>query len=671
MNNGITLIQRVTITTGISLLLASCGGGNDNPNIPSINPDADAAYTGSRDPALLTRPNTLQFVNLLYGNTLTSDGLLNRPVKSEPSFTNILSEIKSINHLIGSKQPSEGEGEVSARSVSQTVLCAYGGEVSGGGEINDSAQTESLTYTFTNCEENEGVILNGVTNRTIHSSSAPYSHTIKFDQLSISQNGNKYTQTGTLTYREDNNSSETRVLETVNLVTHDIGSDQRSYLNDVVFDSTYPFGGGPGTALVSGELYLSDQGYISLSGTDDLSFEHPEDYTPLFGSIYLDGASDSQARIRSTEYYMQTNIDLDQDGDGSFEASSIQYLAEDTLVELTDNLPPIAVLEASDIVDFYYYYDTAPEILNGDTAYLFGENSSDPEGDTLTYKWTIESAPEGSTASFTEDRTSKNNTFTPDIQGLYKISLKVTDALGSGESDIATFDIDTSNRPPSISWPYDDPEVATEPVTLGYQQYYYFETTDLDTPFVSGQDENDLIHSYELVEAPALSQALLTLDSFYESERYPAEYNDDGVVYSGGLTITPDVPGTYKIKLTATDYQGESTSVYQTITVLDDTPVATIECYANCGDAEGNITRGNVINLAANVSSEHSWDLYYDWFVVSEAKDSTGVELDVFMSIDTTLSFAPQYLGRYFLYLAVTSPSGEQTTIRKTYTVID
>jgi len=59
------------------------------------------------------------------------------------------------------------------------------------------------------------------------------------------------------------------------------------------------------------------------------------------------------------------------------------------------------------------------------TAQLNG-SGSDPDGDPLTYAWTITSAPEGSTATISNPNIA-NPTFTPDIKGVYELSLIVTD----------------------------------------------------------------------------------------------------------------------------------------------------------------------------------------------------------------------------------------------------
>jgi len=65
-------------------------------------------------------------------------------------------------------------------------------------------------------------------------------------------------------------------------------------------------------------------------------------------------------------------------------------------------------------------------VVFGTTVQLDGNASSDPEGDVLTYLWSIDAAPAGSVATLS-DTTAVNPTFTPDVIGDYNIRLVVND----------------------------------------------------------------------------------------------------------------------------------------------------------------------------------------------------------------------------------------------------
>ena len=74
------------------------------------------------------------------------------------------------------------------------------------------------------------------------------------------------------------------------------------------------------------------------------------------------------------------------------------------------------------------------QVTVGDVVTLDGSNSSDPEGDTLSYQWTLISHPIGSNAILS-DSTIMNPVFTPDVGGTYELSLIVNDGTSDSNAD--------------------------------------------------------------------------------------------------------------------------------------------------------------------------------------------------------------------------------------------
>jgi len=68
---------------------------------------------------------------------------------------------------------------------------------------------------------------------------------------------------------------------------------------------------------------------------------------------------------------------------------------------------------------------------------LEGSASSDADGDTITYDWTLTSAPTGSAATLT-DADTDSPTLIPDVGGLYVASLTVNDGKTDSNSDSVT-----------------------------------------------------------------------------------------------------------------------------------------------------------------------------------------------------------------------------------------
>lgn len=78
---------------------------------------------------------------------------------------------------------------------------------------------------------------------------------------------------------------------------------------------------------------------------------------------------------------------------------------------------------------------------------LDGTDSYDPNGDLLTYEWSIQSIPEGSSASSASilDRNAATTAYYPDASGAYTVSLAVNDGSDWSSPDMAT--INTIERP--------------------------------------------------------------------------------------------------------------------------------------------------------------------------------------------------------------------------------
>ncbi len=82
---------------------------------------------------------------------------------------------------------------------------------------------------------------------------------------------------------------------------------------------------------------------------------------------------------------------------------------------------------------------------------LDGARSKDPEGDVLTYEWTLKALPDGS-ASTIKDAKTKSPSFTPDKTGKYIVQLVVHDGLESSDPDTMTVEVlDDFGLKPSLS----------------------------------------------------------------------------------------------------------------------------------------------------------------------------------------------------------------------------
>jgi len=149
------------------------------------------------------------------------------------------------------------------------------------------------------------------------------------------------------------------------------------------------------------------------TATSDLLFNWSFATLPAGSAAVLTGANTQNptfiADLAAATYELQLTV-TDAEGISSL---------PDTVIVSADNLAPNA--------------DAGPDqlVLVGSQALLDGTQSTDPEMDPLTYSWTLEAQPLGSTAILSS-ATSSLATLTPDVPGLYEISLDVSDFIGPG-----------------------------------------------------------------------------------------------------------------------------------------------------------------------------------------------------------------------------------------------
>lgn len=85
--------------------------------------------------------------------------------------------------------------------------------------------------------------------------------------------------------------------------------------------------------------------------------------------------------------------------------------------------------------------DGTLNIERGQSVYLNGNLSSDPNGDRLSYKWTLVSAPEGSTAQVGTEKDNASFSAYAWTAGKYVIKLVVNDGYEDSEPAYATINV--------------------------------------------------------------------------------------------------------------------------------------------------------------------------------------------------------------------------------------
>ena len=150
-------------------------------------------------------------------------------------------------------------------------------------------------------------------------------------------------------------------------------------------------------------------------------------------------------------------------------------------------------------------------ISQGATVTLDGSGSSDPDGDALTFAWTLTTVPAGSAAALS-DPTVIGPTFVADVAGSYVAQLVVNDGIVDSAADTVTITVDNA-APIADAGP--DQSGLSEGATV-----------TLDGSASSDPDGDPLTFAWTLTTVPAGSAAALS---------------DPTVV---GPTFDADLPGT-------------------------------------------------------------------------------------------------------------------------------
>ncbi len=346
----------------------------------------------------------------------------------------------------------------------------------------------------------------------------------------------------------------------------------------------------------------------------------------LGGTAHLDGSASSDPDGQSLTYewtilsrpYGSTavlsdssivNPTLTPDKKGAY---LIQLVVSDG--DLTSNLDQVIVTCSNHVPVANAGDPIIVEFL--DTAQLNG-SATDPDGDPMTYEWTVVSKPEGS-AAVLSSTTILNPTFTPDVQGSYQFALVATDNTGLSSSP-STVVVSTGNHQPVANAGDDIIMSANTSVALNGSG------TDVDS--------DPLTFTWRVISAPMGSGG----DSTISNINIP---NPD---------FTPDMKGDYVLGLIVNDGYVNSVEDTMKIHVLNNQPVA------NAGpNQSGHAIYGNnlVFNLNGSGSSDPDGDsLTYKWRVLSKPAGSTAI-LSSTTAVDPTLTVI-DFPGNYVVGLTV------------------
>ncbi len=278
--------------------------------------------------------------------------------------------------------------------------------------------------------------------------------------------------------------------------------------------------------------------------------------------------------------------------DGTFNSTPSQVSISDV------NSPPVANA------------GTGQTVVSHTLLTLDGSRSTDVDGDSLTYTWSILNAPTGSTAVLSNVHAVKP-TFTIDLLGDYVIQLIVND--GTVNSNPATVTVTTENSPPVAN------AGPAQTVPLG-------SVVTLDGTGSSDVDGQALTYAWSILSAPTNSTAILSLST------------------SATPSFIADKAGNYVIQLIVNDGIVNSQPATVMISTINSIPVA------NPGAAQS-VESGSLVALDGSGSSDADGDpLTFTWAILSQPAGGTAILSDAH-SVNPT--FVANVAGFYVVQLIV------------------
>lgn len=281
----------------------------------------------------------------------------------------------------------------------------------------------------------------------------------------------------------------------------------------------------------------------------------------------------------------------------------------------TCNFAPVALIS------------TRPEAGKRATVKLDGSESSDKNGDSLAYRWSLVSVPEGSAARLDAD-SGMSAQFLTDLSGAYEVELVVSD--GELESEPARRTIRAKNRPPVAAAGND---VAIDPGARA----------TLDGSGSSDPDEEPLSFSWTIITRPEGSTAQL----------------------EGADTARPellgDVRGAFVARLRVSDGEEEAEDTVRIgVGISGGAPVA------NAG-ADREVRTLETVTLDGSRSSDPDGDsLSYTWRLtrppssMAQLSSTTGAQV----------TFVPDTGGAYVAELVVNDGFYDSPAARVTITAV-
>ncbi|WP_157268650.1 PKD domain-containing protein [Azohydromonas aeria] len=282
--------------------------------------------------------------------------------------------------------------------------------------------------------------------------------------------------------------------------------------------------------------------------------------------------------------------------------------------------------------------------LNG-TVRLDGSASRDPDGNALTYRWTLRKQPAGGKAPASS--TQAQLEWTPDVAGTYEYALQVSDGRASATQTVA---VQVTNRAPVPSVSVSAAFTASA-VTAVATSATVGAAVVLDAGGSKDPDGQAVTVSFTLLSKPAASTAALTVTG--KTARF-----------------TADAVGTYQVKVRGVDPVGAAFETVYPFNVANRAPTAVVvssvgNVTAEAGKATVAASVGYDVMLNATASDADGDALTKTWTLTSRPGGSTAT---LGSSAGNSTLLRPDRLGDYVVTFTAADAKGARsvhtTTVR-------
>jgi len=200
-------------------------------------------------------------------------------------------------------------------------------------------------------------------------------------------------------------------------------------------------------------------------------------------------------------------------------------------------------------------------IATGSNVTLNGNQSYDPDGQTLFFHWQLITVPAGSSAAL-NSATTVNSNFTADLEGDYVLALIVNDGITDSSADSITITSTTANIAPIANAGVDQTVTTTQQVQL-------------DGSLSDDANNDPLNFSWSFTSRPSGSSASLSSTSVENP------------------TFVPDLDGAYALSLTVDDNLLDS--VADSVTITANSTVTIADDFSGNGSLIGYTTNNPTV----------------------------------------------------------------------------